>query len=294
MKTLSTHYQESGRINIGRLGLGLLILILACLVLGYVYSMLIHFIPLIYFTFFVTVGFGISLAFCFKFTMHLIKNRNEATRYILVLATLFFATYFQWVGFVASVILEGYPNPIEYLNSTMLFLNPVGLFALIGEINTYGTWGIGSAGTPINGAILAIIWLAEIIIIGFPLVMAALNYEVNPYSEKLNKWYDKLTINDDFEAVTTTKTVESNLNEGVLEALLALKPGNAFRHSKVHLHFLEGEDDQYLSIDRVYIETGKNDKVNTTPIVKNYRITPETAQAIKDHFSLKKENLFLA
>lgn len=179
---------------------------------------------------------------------------------------------------------------MAYLENILWLFNPSSFFGLISEINTYGTWGIGSSEYIINGFLLTVVWLSEIIIISLPMVLLIMDFDVLPFSEKLNKWYKKYTIDDDFESMYSGKLVDEKLDKGVLTALTDLLPGNGARHSKIHLYYLEGENSQYLSIDKVVIDP-RSGKIAQTPVVENYRISDIDAKAIQNEFNLTRQGL---
>jgi hypothetical protein len=282
------YYQESGEINYVHFALGLVALLPIALILGYVYSMLIYAIPLIYFNLLLTVGFGFTLAFAMRFIFHVSKSRNAKSRMIMVVIGVILATYFQWVGFVASVVLERFPAPLEYLQYTSMITQPIEFFGIIGEIYTYGTWGIGSFIA--KGILLLLIWLVEIGITALPSIKLLMEFQPAPFSEQTNQWYPKYTLQRDFEYAVSANVLAEKLDNGVLETLQNMEEGSGMKHCKVHLFYLEGAQYQYLSIHRILMQSDGDEE--EIPVVVNYRIETGVAKAIQANFKWDKQGIW--
>ena len=98
-------------------------------------------------------------------------------------------------------------------------------------------------------------------------------------------------MNGDFEVINSPNAIISKLDEGVVATILALKQGNGYRHSKIHLYYLDGESNQYLSIEKVIIEDrGKGNK-KRTPIVENYTISNSIANELNTNFRMTQEKV---
>lgn len=285
------YYQESGEINHLSFALGLIALLGLTMIWGYSYALLIHFIPLIYLNLLVTVCFGIVLEYSVRLIIRLTKNRNKQSRIILTVIAVFLATYFQWAAFLDSILLESFPNPKEYLFLLDWIIHPTEFFGLIGQIYEYGTWGIGMVDFQVNGILLVGVWLVEIFLSALPSIKMINSFELYPFSEKFNKWYPKYLIFNDFESIVSRNSIESKLDESVLETLKDLKPGSGIKHSKIYLYYHEGEEHQYLSIDRIFIEGKGKGKTNRTSVIKNYRIDTSTAKDVQKEFRLKREKI---
>jgi hypothetical protein len=284
------YYKESGNVDLMNLFLGIIISLIFTFIFGYLYSLLMYFIPIIYFNIIISIGFGFIVSLLIRLIIRIGKIRNKKFRILISVLIILFMTYFQWISFIDSILLDKYPSITESLYSINWILNPSEFFNIIGQINENGTWGLGaSGGFPVKGISLTFIWLVEILIFTLPTIKMLYDFKVYPYSEKFNKWYPKYTIDEYFESLYSKNSIEPLLDSGVIQTLSNLNEANEGRHSKIHLHFLDNETSQYLSIDRVWIE-GKGN-IKELPVLSNYKIKTETAIEIKNLFKLNKEKI---
>lgn len=284
-------YQETGDINYLNLGIGLLLSFIVSCIVGYLYAVTVHIIPIIYFNIIIAFFFGVTLSIALRVIFKLIKSQSKTERLILIISTVIFANYCQWIAFLSAISYDSFPTPTEYFIALDYIFTPIAMFNFIGLVNEYGTWGIGSSGSSVNGWLLTIIWIAEILVIAFTPLMLIAKIKIYPFSNKYNKWYPKFTLNTDFEVINSENSIVPKLDENVIETIQGLKLGNGHRHSKIHLYYLEGEEYQYLSLDRVVIEDrGKGNK-NAVSIIQNYRIPTITAKEIQANFRMTKEKV---
>ena len=284
-------YKESGTLNVVNLALGILIALILTCVLSYIYALAVSFIPIIYFNFIIVIVFGVAISYIARFIFRMVKIRDQVSRIIIICIAVVFATYFQWTFFLDSLILDGYPTPKEYLFLLDWMLTPNEFFGMIKEVNEFGTWGIGSSGAAINGWLLTLVWLGEIGISIFPSVKLLVNTKVFPFSEKYNKWYPKYTLEEDFKAVHSANAILSKLEEDVVTTIKELGIGQARKFTKVHLFYISEEQNQYLSIETVFVEDAGEGKEERTAILDNYLISTATAKDLKAHFSMTKESI---
>jgi|GEM_PF-2090498 len=291
------YYEETSGINLSALGLGMVLLFFIAIILGYGYGILMYFIPIIYANVFIAVGLGIVLLFCFNWIVKLTKIRGRQSKIILGVVTILFTSYFQWMTFLDTVIFQGFPTPVQYLSSIIGIFDGIelDLFGLLGDIYKYGTWGIGSSGIPISGGLLLLVWIIEIGIIALPIGKSLWFNPVMPFSDKYNKWYPKYTLEDDYQAVISKFSLEEKFSESVVSGIQSLNAGRANSHTKVHLYFLEGEDNHYVSVDKVFIEEQGKGKMKVSSIMQNYRIDTNDARDIQRNFILRNSgNLQIA
>jgi len=289
MTSTSKYYQESGEISPVNFALGAVGLLIITLILGYIYGILSYYIPIVYANIVLAIGLGFALGFAIRLVYRLAKCRSKKSRLTLMILGLLFVTYFQWTAFLDSLLLGRFPTPIEMAG---WIFDPSNLSGLIGQIYEHGTWGFGdSDSAPINGPILLAIWLGEIFLTAMPSLKSVGALEVYPYSESLGQWYPKYTLEDDFESIASKNSIEEKLDADVLETLRALPHGNGIKHSKIFLYYLEGEANQYLSINRIYVEDGGAGDTNVTPLIQNYRIDTTIAKTILAEFRNRKDSL---
>jgi hypothetical protein len=294
-------YEESGKWDLLALSIGLLVLLLATLIFGYAYSFIIYIVPFVHLNFLISLWFGFMIYYINRIIFRIAKVRNKIIRVVIVCISILFANFFQWVGFLGAVLMNGYPNIGEYLASVGNFLlRPFNMFALVGEINKVGVWSVGGIGTsgangfPVNGFILTVVWILELIIISLPSAWLLFKFVPQPFSERLDKWYDKYILRDNFRAVSSASSFLENVsNLGVVGALKTLGIGEVTRYSKIYMYYLDGEAKQYLSVDKMYVEKKGTGKTVTSPVVSNLAISSADANDIRSEFVAKKEKFDL-
>ncbi len=77
MENQELFYKESGRINPIKQSISYAIGIVIALILGYIYSVLIIVIPIVYLNFLITVGFSIGLGLICRILVRFSHNRNK-------------------------------------------------------------------------------------------------------------------------------------------------------------------------------------------------------------------------
>ncbi|MEZ4955431.1 MAG: hypothetical protein R2825_17855 [Saprospiraceae bacterium] len=283
-----SYYQESNQFNLRGIALSGLISLFAALLLGYFYTILTLLIPLIYVMVFITIGLGFVMGLIVKFSIKLCHIRHQQSKLGLAIASGLFANYFQWAAFLAYVFLGSFPSFTDYLSHLGWIFSPKEFFMVIHEINKSGMWSL--FGVQVNGLLLAIIWIFEFaIILAVPILMV-FQTTVYPYSEKLGKWYKKYTLFDDFEPIFSTQQMIPALQTDALSAIKNLQPGSGWRYSKIHILYLEEEENQYLSIEKFYIENRGAGKKNQEMLINNLSIDKRTADLIMKNFKHKREN----
>lgn len=291
MDNKSLFYQESGKINFLGLLFSVIIYGLVAMILGYVYSALIAFIPFIYINFFITIGVGIALGFMVRLLVRITHNRNKRSKIILAIVFGLLFNFFQWIVYILNIANGELPDISYYLESFVWFANPKNFFGAIATINSVGAWAI--FGTTFTGIPLALVWIIEaFIIIGLP-VMAIYKTKTYPYSEFLNKWYPKYTLLKDFESVSTVNKMIRDLQKDPLKSIQDLKYGSGSRHTKIHVFYLKNEKYQYLTFENIFIEKRGEGKRHSEIIINNYRIDKRTAELIRDNFKNKRERIEL-
>ncbi|MEL7426729.1 MAG: hypothetical protein AAFN81_27300, partial [Bacteroidota bacterium] len=174
-------YQESGKFNPTGLLLSILAFVLLSIVLGYVYVLIMMFIPLIYFNVLITIGLGILLGYLVRVSTKLSHNRNAKSRMILAAVLGLLVTYFMWVAYLLYIANGAVmPSISEYLSALpWIVTDPGSFFDLMSVINMMGAWSI--FGLTFSGILLALVWLAEVlIIIGAP-VLSVFGSDPYPY-----------------------------------------------------------------------------------------------------------------
>lgn len=280
-------YQESNKVNLSGFIIAYLAILAVALICGYFYTVLIIFVPLLYFNFFITIGFGLFLGYLVRVLIKLTHNRNKTSHLILAFVAGFLANYFQWIAFIIYAFDGEIPSFRDYLANLSWVIEPQMFFSTIGKINRIGLWSV--FGITFSGVILTLVWIFELITIIIIPILMVYKSKTYPYSEDLGKWYKKYTLSDDYKAVAGINSIIENLQKDACETINQLGRGIGWKYSKVHVYFLENEQNQYLDFENIYIGQGGRGKKNTSTPISNFKITNKTAKLILNSFDNKRE-----
>jgi hypothetical protein len=197
------------------------------------------------------------------------------------------ANYFQWTAFIVWAYSDGFPDFQMYLINLTWLITDGDLFGIIAEINEVGMWSV--FGATVNGFGLTAIWIVEALIIAAGPVIISFQIKTPPYSENLSRWYAKYTLFNDFESIPATTKLIEELKEDPLKVIEGLGNGAATRHTKIHIFYLKGEEDQYLTIEKVFIGSQEGSKKTSEILVNNFRITSQQAISIREKFENKRD-----
>lgn len=287
MQPKDIFYKESGIINPLGFSLGSLILLVSALLLGYVYNVVIVVIPLVYLNVLITAGLGLVSGFILRFCIRISSNRNRKSQIIQAVVFGVFILYFQWLAYVLYAFEAAIPSPGFYLLNLGLIFSPEGFFGTIAEINRQGLWSM--FGVDIKGFAATAIWIAEALIIIAGPTIAVLTNKIYPFSELQNKWYPKFTLIADFESFAGSQTMIDDLQNNPTETLQKLGKGNGYRFTKAHLFYSKEELNQYLSLEKVLIDSKGKKKGDI--LINNLRISKAQAEEILENFEAKRERL---
>jgi len=287
MENLEHYYQESGKNNPLSQLVAYISCVLLSLTLGYLYSVLIIFIPIVYLNFLITVGLGLTLGLILRFLVRITNYRNKKSKLILALVFGFLTNYFQWTVYILYAFNGEIPNFSYYLSNLQWIALPTNFLEAVVQINRTGLWSI--FGIVFTGFGLTTIWIIESLIIMAGPLVAIYKTKAYPFSELLNKWYPKYTLLKDFESVSAIGNMTRNLETDPLKSIQELKYGSAYRHTKIHLFYLKDDPNQYLTFENVYVNNRGQGKKNSTIIINNFKIDKESAQKIFENFEHKRE-----
>jgi hypothetical protein len=177
---------------------------IAAALLGVVYTYAAVWIPFIYITFFLTLGFGFALGLAVSYAAKAGKVRNPTVTLLFGLIFGCIGLYVAW-AFDASVRVEDFDK---------ILWNPDELMAYMQWGYENGFWTIGrGGGGNVTGIFLAIVWIIEAcIIVGLATIIAPSAIGSQPFCEDSNAW-------------TTTEEDVARLalldeDDGLLERLL--------------------------------------------------------------------------
>ena len=178
------YYKSSEKVSISGAIFLFLGTFLAGTVLAIPYLFIVEICPIIYACILLTVGYGYVVGLLCKVIIDKTKMRNALVTIISVsLGTIAF-TYFKWIFYVCRKITESY---IVGVNE--IIADPSLLWDGIKLINSVGTWSIGRhSSSAVNGPILYIVWIAEIIIIAGVAIFTAYDKTRFPFIESDDEW----------------------------------------------------------------------------------------------------------
>jgi hypothetical protein len=286
------HYEPSGKYS----ALSLLYFALASFlilpILGLIYAYCIWYIPFIYINFFITLGFGFGTGFIITFfAIKLGKIRNQLIASALGILGGLIALYFHWSVWVDLVINAGENygsdrlgftvSNIQFLQVFKLATNPAVLFNLIGEINKSGTWGLGSI--PVSGIFLALIWIAEaVIVIGVSFRMTRIASKI-PFCEINNDWFKEHKI-PELNFIADKDHILSSIendDESHFHSLTKAQNKAADSHS-VFTVFSSRNNEYYLTLENKTAKLNSKGKTefDSDEIVKYVAIKAPSAKAL--------------
>jgi hypothetical protein len=174
-------YRHSGKFAVRGPILAVLSALILWFPLGFAYSYLIKWIPLIYINFLATMGYGFAVGIVTGWILKAGKVRNTAVAMITTFAAGLISLYYAWNAHIHAMF-QGAP-----VLSTPSQLK-IGMELLY---NT-GSWGIGHSGNNLTGIPLAIVWIGEaLIILGLALLACWGIIADTPYCEETRCWLDQ-------------------------------------------------------------------------------------------------------
>jgi len=200
---MTQFYKPSGKFSPSFILYFILVSLLAFPVFGLIYAYCIWYIPFIYINFFITICFGLLVAFAINFA---VIKKGRVRNPILAAAIGFFAAlialYFHWSIWVDLVINAGESygskrigitvSNIDFLEVFSLFLQPGLVFEYINEVNKFGTWGI--RGATVSGGFLWAIWAIEFVIVTAISTYLPFLSSKKPFSESTNSWHKEIEL----------------------------------------------------------------------------------------------------
>jgi len=274
-----SYYEESGQYNPLHAAGTLLLLLAISLILGYAYSAIVLFNPLIYLNFLACIGVGLALDFIAGHVFDFLKIRSRKLKIIFVIAASLFAWYCQWCATLDYFVFGEIDSVTEYLASLDWILYPEIIFENLGVAYDYGYYEM--FGTAIKGPILVVVWVLELVIfIGYP-ALKVIRHVARPYSEKNEQWYPIKTLEKQYRVVTSAPSFAQQLSSDPANYLSGLSAGRGNAFSTVQLYYLEEESDQYISVFNTTLE-GKDNKPKQEFIINNLTVSKSQAREILD------------
>lgn len=285
MNTMKT-YVDQEEFSIPKMLFGLVLTIVWAYFFAFVYGVLIGLSPLVYINFFITCGFAIVLAVGVRIISRLIKNTTAKINLLMGVAVGFFGLYFSWVAYFLY-FLDSNRVFENYFQDFLLLTEPVVLIENMIAANEYGMWSI--FGVPFKGTILWLIWLLEAGIIVFISTVAAMKTKTMPYSSKQKAWYKKYLLYKDFASIAMQDDFCNALAENCENVIENLKLGKMNHFSRISVYYLEGEIQQYISVENV-TRDAEGKKENAVDVIHLMAIKTKEAENLIEKYHAKKQS----
>ncbi len=263
------YYQPSGKISALPAIVGIVGIILTGIVLGFVYTYAVWYIPFIYVNFFLTLGAGLGAAFAIKQLIRLLKSRSGKYNMALGLLAGLVLIYTNWAVWVDLVVNSqnsynlgnnriGITVSSSSIDNLMiLFTHPSLIWDLAWKINDVGTWGI--RGATISGGFLTVIWVIEALMLLGVSFISGWGADMEPFDESTNQWAEKQEAQSNFAFIVNPEEFKSELEARHYQLLqnLPVKSPDSIDFSEITAHYIATGDVFYLSIVN---KKGKYDK----------------------------------
>lgn len=168
------------------------------------------------------------------------------------------------------------PKTVGYL-----MIHPVEMFKDIQEINRVGRWSYrasrtSSYSTTVNGVILWIVWLGELLILTIPAIVIVRTTSSFPFIESENRWAEKFDNEDVFRfsdhdnsgTIVSPTMLKQRLSQSP-DCILDLQPADpksTFYYTVTYCHSLN-YDENYITVKHTQITSkGKNNQKNTNTL----------------------------
>jgi hypothetical protein len=287
------YYQESKKINLNGFVAAYIITLISAVFLGFIYStiLLINILPVV--NIFIAIGLGLTLGILNRFINRITHNRNKKSQLIQASIIAILVILFRWINHIVFYSENGLISFSYYITNSTLIFKPI---IFVNQVRIIIKTGFEFYIFPavlgemtMNGFILSLIYIFEIIIVSILSIGAVFWTKIYPYSENLRKWYPKYTLTQDFESISTVNQLLVDMKGDALSAIQGLGKGIANRHSKIHLFFEKNEEKQYLTVEKIFIESNGKGKKRSKIIINNLIIDTKTATSIMDNFRHKRE-----
>jgi hypothetical protein len=273
-------YVESGiapPLNIAGL---LVVAILASMVLGFVYNVLIWYISFVYVNVIIIFGYGYALGYLSRWLNLLFKIRSKKISILITAVIAILSIYIQWACFVYIYFVEDL-KPIQDFEAILsMMLRPDLLIEIMLEINANGSWMIGKS--VINGGMLWLIWIGEaLLMLAIPLRLYV-QFDVLPFSEADNRWYKKNKINENFEYILLRQNFIKDFAEDPVKGLKSLGKPDPLRYSTVYIYSDKNMRSFLVEIENVTIDY--KSRKDYTEILPPSHISVEEVKKLETSF----------
>ena len=274
-------YSHSGKTGAGALPAGLIGGVAGGIVLAWVYQLFIDWIPLVYFSFFATLIFGLALGYLMGSALHWGHCRNNAlaTALTVVVSLVAIAASYGCAYYrVASDLASKKSVPTSEVVQRL----PLGKYL---EIRVESGWKLGrGGGLPISGVFVYVVWALEALMILGGAVVTARSVIEKPYCEDCLKWSEEETLGR--KSSVSPEVVSRAAAQGSIDELIAAPSDPAGTSALVYKLHACNDCLQlaYLTITREWSETnskGEVEQKNET-VASMVRVSQKQRDRLKD------------
>ena len=271
----------------------------AGLALVYVYA--VWYIPFIYINLIICAFFGIGLGLVLAALTRAGKLRSPRGVGALAVVVGLAAVYLEWGAYLMLVANSETTGSGASADTTTAFdagllgrvlTDPAGMARLMRELNATGTWSLKGS-TP-SGIWLALIWLAEALIIVGGAYWLAQSQATEPYSETADEWAAEEKLTQSAAFVADPAALRPALETGQLQALTPYLPqAGADQYARLRLHKAPNDGNcQYLTLQNVTRTLDKKGKATeaVSDVVKHLALSPAGYAELKRRFGSIQES----
>jgi hypothetical protein len=274
--------------------------------LAFVYQYLLEWIPLIYINFLVTLGLGLVLG---SLGVVVVKSGSIRNALVAALFGILFAAaaisakyYFQytsWISTITTAVMQENRIDSDQYDEVRKEVAARFDFAEHIKYRTEEGFDVGrpgrKGGMPIKGVLVFVVWLIELVAVGWFAVSLPMAAAGQPYSEKLASWANEeeliMTL-----PVTDPEMVEKIRSATSVEELLQIpipKTDQSLQFAIYRVNSIPGEEmeDAYLSVDLVAYSTNAKGETEakTVSLVKHAILTSANREQLVENASLLQE-----
>jgi hypothetical protein len=177
------YYHHSGKVIGDGVAGGLIVGGILAFLLGYCYAHFILWVPLVYFSILVAIGYGLLTGAVISEFMKARKTRSNTAAAVVGFTVGLIALYSSWMVWLQAWV----GRTGNSISLKELLLDPAGMWFGIRTINTAGAWTLRGF-TP-TGAILWAVWGVEAaIIVGATTYGSWMMMASDPFCESCNTW----------------------------------------------------------------------------------------------------------
>ncbi len=258
------------------------------LLLGYVYTVLMVTLPLVWVLPVIVVLIAYAWSWVLRLMARWLKLYNKKSQLLVGLLSSFVLFYGQWVAFLLYLDLGNLPPLWYYFESlgTPFELEKTG--ELLSFLYHEGLWTVG--GAPINGGLLVLLWVIEALCVIAGPTAFIWKVPLIPYSKNQETWYGKYILEQRFGTLRLEEFTEA-LKSDPIAAIENAPLGKAGRYRVLELYHLPKGQQNYATIKLVNIDLKGNQESSVA--VPPFLMDRQGVKTILERYQLKKERLEL-